>query len=49
MKVVRGDLLQLALDGAFDVIVHGANCQCVMGAGIARTIRELFRKPTKRI
>jgi O-acetyl-ADP-ribose deacetylase (regulator of RNase III) len=40
VKVVRGDLLQLALDGAFDVIVHGANCQCVMGAGNARTIRE---------
>ena len=42
MKINRGDLVQLALDGVFDVIVHGCNCQCVMGAGIAKTIRETF-------
>jgi len=42
MKVIRGDLLALALDGEFDVIVHGCNCQCVMGAGIARAIRATF-------
>lgn len=42
MKTLRGDLLQLALDGAFDVIVHGCNCQCEMGAGIALGIRKLF-------
>jgi len=42
MKVIRGDLLALAMDGTFDVIVHGANCQCTMGAGIARAIKELF-------
>ena len=39
MKVLKGDLLQLALEGVFDVIVHGANCQCSMGAGIAKAIR----------
>ncbi|TGR89566.1 phosphatase, partial [Mesorhizobium sp. M2E.F.Ca.ET.209.01.1.1] len=27
MRTIRGDLLQLALDGAFDAIVHGCNCQ----------------------
>jgi O-acetyl-ADP-ribose deacetylase (regulator of RNase III) len=42
MKVVKGDLLELAVAGVFDVIVHGCNCQCAMGAGIARAIRERF-------
>lgn len=42
MKNLKGDLLKLATEGRFDVIVHGANCQCVMGAGIARAIRETF-------
>lgn len=42
MKVVRGDLLKLALTGEFDVIVHGCNCQCDMGAGIAKAIRAEF-------
>lgn len=42
MKVVHGDLLVFALRGDFDVIVHGCNCQCVMGAGIAGTIRRKF-------
>jgi O-acetyl-ADP-ribose deacetylase (regulator of RNase III) len=42
MKIVNGDLLKLATDGHFDVIVHGANCQCAMGAGIAKSIREAF-------
>ena len=39
---IRGDLLKLALDGRFDVILHGCNCQCVMGAGIAKQVRTLF-------
>lgn len=42
MKIVKGDLLQLAADGQFDVIVHGCNCQCRMGRGIALSIRERF-------
>jgi O-acetyl-ADP-ribose deacetylase (regulator of RNase III) len=42
MKVIRGDLIKLALDGQFDVIVHGCNCQCTMGAGIAKTIKDVF-------
>jgi O-acetyl-ADP-ribose deacetylase (regulator of RNase III) len=42
MKTIRGDLVQLALDRHFDVIVHGCNCQCVMGAGIALAIRNVF-------
>ena len=42
MHVLKGDLLKLALMGEFDVIVHGCNCQCAMGAGIAKTIKALF-------
>lgn len=42
MKVVKGDLIKLALEGHFDVIVHGCNCFCTMGSGIARQIRETF-------
>ncbi|MCU0355691.1 MAG: macro domain-containing protein [Cytophagales bacterium] len=42
MQKVTGDLVALALNNAFDVIVHGCNCQCVMGAGVAKTIRQKF-------
>ena len=42
MKVIKGDLIELALDGVFDVIIHGCNCQCVMGAGIAKAIKKQF-------
>lgn len=26
MKIIKGDLIKLALDGKFDVIIHGCNC-----------------------
>jgi len=42
MKTVAGDLITLALERQFDVIVHGCNCFCSMGAGIARTIQDEF-------
>jgi O-acetyl-ADP-ribose deacetylase (regulator of RNase III) len=42
MRVIKGDLIKLALEGHFDVIVHGCNCQCTMGAGIAKSIKEIF-------
>lgn len=42
MLTVEGDLIQLALQGEFDVIVHGANCRNIMGAGIAARIRNEF-------
>ncbi len=37
-----GDLLEFAINGNFDVIIHGCNCFCSMGAGIARSIAERF-------
>lgn len=42
MKVVKGDLIMKALANEFDVIVHGCNCFCTMGAGIAKTIKQTF-------
>lgn len=42
MKIVKGDLIKMALAGQFDVIAHGCNCNNVMGAGIAKTIRDTF-------
>lgn len=42
MKVIQGNLLTLAQEGKFDVIIHGANCFCTFGAGIAKSIKELF-------
>lgn len=42
MRIIQGDLIRLALQGTFDVIIHGCNCHCSMNAGIARAIREHF-------
>jgi O-acetyl-ADP-ribose deacetylase (regulator of RNase III) len=42
MKEVEGDLIKLAKEGNFEVIAHGCNCFCTMGAGIAKSIREQF-------
>jgi len=36
----RGDLINLANKGHFDVIVHGCNCFCAMGSGIARQVAD---------
>lgn len=42
MKTIQGDLVQLALQGEFDVIIHGCNCHCTMGAGIAKEVKTTF-------
>jgi O-acetyl-ADP-ribose deacetylase (regulator of RNase III) len=42
MKTVKGNLITLALEGQFDVIIHGCNCFCSMGAGIAQAIQKEF-------
>lgn len=42
MQIEQGDLVQKAKAGEFDVIVHGCNCFCQMGAGIAKTIKQVF-------
>jgi O-acetyl-ADP-ribose deacetylase (regulator of RNase III) len=42
MKKIKGDLIQLVIEGKFDVILHGCNCFCAMGKGIAKQIKETF-------
>jgi len=42
MKIVSGNLITLAQQGEFNVIVHGCNCFNTMGSGIAREIREKY-------
>jgi len=42
LKHVKGNLLDLAEAGHFDVVVQGCNCFNAMGGGIAREIRERY-------
>ena len=42
VKVIHGDLIALAQAGNFDTIIHGCNCFCRMGRGIAKSIKEVF-------
>lgn len=42
MREIDGDLIALAETGHFDVIAHGCNCFCLMGAGIAAQIARRF-------
>ena len=39
---VEGNLVTLAKKGEFDVIAHGCNCFCTMGAGIAPIMARVF-------
>lgn len=38
----KGNLLDLAEQGEFDIVVQGCNCFNTMGGGIAREIRERY-------
>lgn len=42
MKEINGDLIRLSKQGKFDVIVHGSNCFCTFGKGIALQVRREF-------
>ena len=39
---IEGDLIKLAKEAKFDVIVHGCNCFSTMGAGIAPQMAKAF-------
>lgn len=41
---VKGDLIKMAKNGDFNVIIHGCNCFCTMGSGIAAQIKRAFPK-----
>ena len=41
-REVEGDLVKLAIAGEFEVIAHGCNCFCTMGAGIAPLFAKYF-------
>lgn len=42
LKHNKGNLIDLAEQGEFDVIVHGCNCQNTMGSGIAKELRARY-------
>ena len=42
MKIIDGDIIQLAKAGEINVLIHGCNCKGVMGAGLAGQIRHHF-------
>jgi O-acetyl-ADP-ribose deacetylase (regulator of RNase III) len=42
LKHTKGNLLDLAEAGKFDIVVQGCNCFNAMGGGIAREIRERY-------
>lgn len=42
VKTIKGDLIELFKSGQLPIIAHGANCQQIMGAGIAKQIADNF-------
>lgn len=47
MNTIKGDIIEMALKGEFDVIIHGCNCFNTMGAGIAKQIKSNFPEAYK--
>ena len=43
LKFIEGDLIEMAKNKEFDVIIHGCNCFNTMGAGIALQIKRNFK------
>jgi len=42
IKRVKGNLVKLALEGNYDIIIHGCNCFCKMNRGLALEIAKAF-------
>jgi O-acetyl-ADP-ribose deacetylase (regulator of RNase III) len=42
LQLATGNLIDMAEQGLFDVIVHGCNCLNTMGSGIAAEIRQRY-------
>jgi len=43
MKIVKGDLIKLALKGEFNIIAHGCNCFCAQKSGLAPQMVKAFQ------
>lgn len=42
MEIIQADLIQMAKNQQFDVLVHGCNIYCTFGKGLAKKIKEHF-------
>jgi O-acetyl-ADP-ribose deacetylase (regulator of RNase III) len=42
MKIVKGNLIELAKNGEFNVIAHGCNCFCKQKSGLAKEMVKNF-------
>lgn len=42
MNSITGNAFDLAIDGEFDVLIHGCNCRKTMGAGFAKEAKRRF-------
>ena len=42
LKLAKGNLIDMAEQGNFDIIVQGCNCFCKMGSGLAKEIRARY-------
>lgn len=42
VREIQGDLISLLKQGVINTLIHGCNCQKVMGSGIARHIAREF-------
>lgn len=42
MKTIKGDLIKLAEEGKFTMIIHGCNCFHTMGGGIAKQLATKY-------
>ena len=49
MEIIKGDLIQLALEGKFDMIAHGCNCFGTQRSGIAKQMVEVFNTDNIRL
>jgi len=47
IKYITANLIELALKGEFDVVIHGCNCMCIMGKGMAKQIAIAFPEACK--
>lgn len=43
---IKGDLISFSKEGIFDVIVHGCNCFCTQGKGLAKQMVEVYQTDT---